>query len=287
MVFIQDQSLAKTYKVEFEEMWGNTGTQPNENISKFGTAKTDNTPHEFIIGGNRVQSYFSPSDGTNQQIIKAISSAENDLNVETMLITCTDLANAISDAKQRGVEVHVITNRKNDNSDAVNEILNSALPAGKYIFDNSASGTLHHKLAIVDANYAASDPQIITGSHNWSNSANDRNDENTLIIYSAEIANQYFQQFAYRFAENRGDLIVSAENIELENIKIYPNPTVGKVTVSSQILLFDFSGKTIQERVAVNSNLIELEMKNETPGVYILKVESSNGKENSYKIVKQ
>ena len=292
MIFIQDQTLAKTYKIEFEEMWGNSGAQPNEGNSKFGAKKTDNTPHEFVIGDNRVQSYFSPSDGTNQKIINAINTAENDLNVETMLITRTDLANTISDAKQRGAEVHVITNRENNNSETVNDILNSALPAGKFIFDNSASGTLHHKLAIVDANYAASDPQVITGSHNWSNSANDRNDENTLIIHSAEIANQYFQQFAYRFAENGGDLVVSAENIEVENVQVYPNPTVGKVTVSSQqsiktIQLFSIEGEKIEEINSPNSNQLEIDFTSFKPGLYILKIQTKNDKFNSYKIIKK
>ncbi len=292
MVFIQDQTLAKTYIIEFEEMWGSTGDQHNAGNAKFGANKTDNTPHEFIIGGNRVQSYFSPSDGTNQQIINAINTANNDLNVETMLITRSDLANAISDAKQRGAEVHVITNRENDNSDVVNDILNAALPAGKYIFDNSAAATLHHKLAIVDANFAASDPQVITGSHNWSNSANDRNDENTLIIHNAEIANQYFQQFAYRFSENGGDLVVSAENIEFENVRVYPNPTVGKVTVSSQgsikkVQLFSSAGVIIKEINSNNSSNLEVDFTSFVPGLYILKVEIGGSKFNSYKIIKR
>ncbi len=291
-IYIQDQSLAKAYQIEFEEMWGSTGEQPNESNAKFGANKTDNTPHEFIIGGNRVQSYFSPSDGTNQQLINAINTADNDLNVETMLITRSDLANAISSAKQRGAEVHVITDRENDNSETVNDILNAALPSGKYIFDNSAAATLHHKLAIIDANFVASDPQVITGSHNWSNSANDRNDENTLIIHNAEIANQYFQQFAFRFAENGGDLVVSAENIEFENVKVYPNPTVGKVTVSSQVLikkvqLFSSAGVIIKEINTNSSNNLEVDFTSLESGLYILKVEIGNEKFNSYKIIKR
>ena len=196
------------------------------------------------------------------------------------------------DAKQSGVEVHVITNCEDDNSETVNDILNAALPAGKFIFDNSANGTLHHKLAILDANYAASDPLVITGSHNWSNSANDRNDENTLIIHSTEIANQYFQQFAYRFAENGGDLIVSAENIEFENIKVYPNPTVGKVTVSSQISikkiqLFSVAGIMIKEIDSNNSNQYEIDFSTFKSGLYILKIQTKNEKFNLYKIIKK
>jgi HKD family nuclease len=292
MVFIQDQSLAKAYQLEFEEMWGSTGDQPNYGKAKFGAAKTDNTPHEFIIGENRIQSYFSPSDGTNQQIINAINTADNDLNVETMVITRSDLANAISAAKSRGADVHVLTNSENDNTETVNSILSAALPDGKFIFDQTAKATLHHKLAIVDANYAASDPQVITGSHNWSNSANNRNDENTLIIHNADIANQYLQQFGYRFVENGGELTVSAEVITINNIKIYPNPTAGKVTVSAQnpidkITIFSSTGIQLTN-VNSNGNLkSEVDFAGLKPGLYILKVETKDNKSNTYKVIKK
>src|SRR5690606_34302436 len=102
MIFIQDQALARAYKIEFEEMWGSNGVHPNEANAKFGAEKSDNTPHEFIIGGKRIESYFSPSDGTNQQIINAIHSADHNLNVATMLITRTDVALAIENAVSRG-----------------------------------------------------------------------------------------------------------------------------------------------------------------------------------------
>lgn len=105
MIFIQDQALARAYKIEFEEMWGSSSAQPNEANAKFGAEKSDNTPHEFVIGGNRVESYFSLSDGTNQQIINAINSADNNLNVSTMLITRTDVALTIENAKIRGIAV--------------------------------------------------------------------------------------------------------------------------------------------------------------------------------------
>ena len=292
MIFIQDQSLAKAYQIEFEEMWGSDGDQPNENNSKFGAAKINNTFHEFIIDGNRLQSYFSPSDGTNQQIINAINTADNDLNVETMLLTRTDLANAIRDAKERGVEVNVITNSPAENTSTVNDILNDALPTGKFVFDNFAIGTLHHKLAIVDANFAASDPQVITGSHNWSNAANDRNDENTLIIHNEEIVNQYFQQFAYRFAENGGDLVVSTERIEIKNIVIYPNPTVEKITISSQtpikeIQLFSISGEKTEVNSPYNFYKCEIDFTTFKPGLYILKIQIKDNIFNSYKIIKK
>ncbi len=291
MVFIQDQSLAKAYEIEFEEMWGGPDDLPNSGESRFGAAKTDNTPHEFQVGDSRVELYFSPSDGTNQKIINAINSADNDLNVETMVITRSDIANAISAAKSRGVEVQVLTNSKNDNAEFVNTILSSALPADKFIFDNRAKATLHHKLAIVDANFTVSDPQVITGSHNWSNSANNKNDENTLIIHNAVIANQYFQQFGYRFAENGGDLAVSAKNIKIENIRVYPNPTIGEVVISSQkplarIVLFSSNGVIIEDIHLKNRREYQINLSNNSPGLYLLNVYSGDNSFNSYKIVK-
>ena len=291
-VFIQDQTLAKTYQLEFEEMWGTSNAQPNAANARFGTEKSDNTPHEFIIGGNRIECYFSPSDNTNQRIIDALNSADTDLDIETMLITRTDLALAIVDAEERGADVNVIANYAGDNSESVNAILEDNLSAGKFIFDDFANGILHNKLAVIDVSEPLSDPQVITGSHNWSNSANDKNDENTLIIHSNIIANIYYQQFAYRFAENGGILTVSAKTIEMADVKIYPNPTMGQIIISTphpifNVHLYSLSGKLIQERMNINSKQTTIDMQNLNAGIYILKAKLQNGKLNTYKIVKK
>ncbi len=68
VIIIQDQSLARTYKIEFEEMWGSHTATPNAAAAKFGAQKTNNTPHKFNINGKMVECYFSPSDGINAKI---------------------------------------------------------------------------------------------------------------------------------------------------------------------------------------------------------------------------
>jgi len=291
MVFIQDQSLAKTYKLEFEEMWGSEGTQPNATNARFGEDKTDNTPHSLLIGGKWVECYFSPSDETNQMLIDAISTSDNDLNVETMLITRSDLANAIAEAYQRGVDVNVITDKEDSNTETVNGILSSELPAGKYVFDDTGRGTLHHKVAIIDAGDTESDPQVITGSHNWSNSANTVNDENTLIIHDADIANQYYQQFVYRFEENGGKLVVSANTITVDGVRVFPNPTTDKINVTTSkiiesVSLFSVTGELLYS-VAPKNQEVSFNMENRESGLYILVLNFDDGKKNSYKIVKK
>lgn len=290
MIFIQDQALARAYKIEFEEMWGSNGAYPNEGNAKFGAEKSDNTPHEFVIGGNRVESYFSPSDGTNQQIINAINAADNNLNIATMLITRTDVALAIEGAKNRGAAVNVLT-EGDANTETVNSILLDALGNESYVSD-AEYGILHHKYAVVDNNRAEFDPLVVTGSHNWSNSANEINDENTLVIHNGDIANQYYQNFAARFKANGGQLKTPAAKIEFPDVKIYPNPVVNRLTIQhtekiAMFKLYSGSGQLIQIFPVKNERQTQLNMEAQTPGIYFLSIILDDGSRNTFKLIKK
>ena len=69
------------------------------------------------------------------------------------------------------------------------------LDAGIEIYSQGISGQLHHKYAIGDHSQALSDPTVVTGSHNWSTTAETTNDENTLIIHDERVANLCYQEF--------------------------------------------------------------------------------------------
>jgi phosphatidylserine/phosphatidylglycerophosphate/cardiolipin synthase-like enzyme len=210
VIIVQDQSLARAYQIEFEEMWGGSGDEPDEAKALFGSEKRNNTPHEFMIDGNYVECYFSPSDGVNSKIVDVINTANNDLSVATMLMTRTEMANAIADRKSAGVAVNVITNAEGNNNSTVNQILTTSLTTHN-TFDDVSTGILHHKYMIVDQYDPASDPMVFTGSHNWSAAADNDNDENTLVVHNATLANVYYQQFVHRFVENLGVLIELTE----------------------------------------------------------------------------
>ena len=205
VIIVQDQSLARAYKIEFDEMWGSAGNTPDPAKARFGFNKKNNTPHEFVINGKRVECYFSPTDGVNNRIINTINTANQDLSIATMLITRNEIADAIAASQAAGVAVNVITNAMGNNGTTVNTILNAAL-GSHYTSDVVSGGILHHKYMIVDQGGSASDPMVFTGSHNWSAAADNDNDENSLIIHDASIANIYYQNFVYRFVENNGVL---------------------------------------------------------------------------------
>lgn len=292
MIFIQDQSLAKVYEIEFEEMWGSSSNQYNSDNSKFGDNKADNTPHEIYVGDTYVESYFSPSDNTNQKIIDVINTSDNDLEIETMLITRTTIAQAIVDASDSGVDVSVITDSNyNSDSQSVISMLNDVLSSDKYVFEDT-DVLLHSKFAIVDAFETSSDPQVITGSHNWSSSADSRNDENTLVVHNADIANQYFQQFAACFNEYGGDITVSAGTISVADVNVYPNPTQDKIYISSsselqKVELYSILGMLIKSEYPQSGNSATINLKLQKNGIYILKVEDCNGLANTYKVIKK
>lgn len=195
VIIIQDQSLARTYQLEFEEMWGGIGDAPNPANSRFGPFKKDNTPHVLSINGKRVECYFSPSDNVNSRIIKAVNESENELIVNTMLITRSDITNAINFKHYSGTDVGVLVNHENETSQF--PALEIALK-GRLADYSTTTGVLHHKI-MMSGVLTGTNPYVLTGSHNWSTSAEDRNDENTLIVYDADVVNQYYQEFMQRY----------------------------------------------------------------------------------------
>jgi len=206
VVVIQDKSLAIAYHLEFNEMFGTDGPQPDAEVSRFGPDKMNDTPHEFLIGGKRVESYFSPSDNTHTKILETLRTADTDLSVATMLITKSDLAYAIRDLHETGVSTLVLVKDEASCTDLVINTLRNSLQE-KFKVAGEA-GIMHHKYAIVDQSDADSDPILMTGCHNWSSSAQFRNDENTLMIHDQDLANQYYQEFVNRFTA--GLLLVDA-----------------------------------------------------------------------------
>lgn len=211
VITIQDKSLALAYRMEFEEMWGDTGLTPNSSASKFGPYKSNNTPHNFNIAGVPVECYFSPSDGVNSRIIEKIQTATYDIEVGSMIITRTDIASSLTAQFSSGVgATHVLVD---DSSGTTTwPTLRGGMGSARVRSHNGISGIMHHKFMIVDAQGPLSDPLVLTGSHNWSTSAETKNDENTLVIHDATIANLYYQAFSRMFNDAGGVLSVKEDS---------------------------------------------------------------------------
>ncbi|WP_019948173.1 phospholipase D-like domain-containing protein [Hymenobacter aerophilus] len=286
-IAIQDQSLARTYTVEFNEMWG-AGTQAT---ALFGSRKTDNTPHYFNIAGKQVESWFSPTDNVNGRLIETIKTADHDLHIATMLLTQTDIGNAIAaqiQAKNMAGCSEMVMNSIQANSAAQDIFDNIKTVLGPRIMIDKQPGIMHHKYAIIDATAPTSDPQVFVGSHNWSLSANTENDENTLIVHDERIVNQYYQEFAQRIADqNNGvqvcNLVLATKNatIQRSSVQVYPNPTSGKFRLrvqsnaarTARVVLRDATGRVVLDQTKpLNGQDVSVDASGLKAGLYLVQI---------------
>ncbi|NVO31694.1 phospholipase D-like domain-containing protein [Hymenobacter lapidiphilus] len=286
-IAVQDQSLARTYTVEFNEMWGG-GTQAT---ALFGSRKTDNTPHYFSIAGKQVESWFSPTDNVNGRLIDAIQTADKDLHIATMLLTQTDIGNAIANqirTKNIAGCSEMLMESIQANSAAQDIFDNIKTVLGTRLMLDNPTGIMHHKYAIIDATAPQSDPQVFVGSHNWSLSANTENDENTLIVHDERIANQYYQEFAQRIADqNNGvqvcNLVLATKNasIQRSSVQVYPNPTTGKFRLrvqtgaarTARVVLRDATGRVVLDQTQpLNGQDVSVDASALKAGLYMVQI---------------
>lgn len=215
-LFIQDQSLARTYELEFQEMWGSSGAAPDPAKSRFGSDKKDNTPHRFDIAGRAIECYFSPSDQVTKQIVSAIQTTDYQASFAIFSFTKDEIGAAFTEAQNTGAWVRGMVENINDVGAEFPVLLSNNVP----VKDHSASGLLHHKYVVIDAGTPSSNPTIVTGSHNWTQAAESSNDENTLIIHDSNLATLFQAEFERRWLETG----TFTQTVATGNFEIYPNP---------------------------------------------------------------
>ncbi len=235
---IQDEALCAAYTAEFDEMWGDGDEMADATRSRFGERKTDNTPHRFCVNGVWIEQYMSPSDQTEAAIVQSIRSAQQSLYFCIYSFTSMPILYALEERFRRSPGfglAGVFDAEANEDRYSVYSrmagIGASAWSPPADVWLEQSPYLLHHKYLIVDA--GGENPKVITGSHNWSYSAEHGNDENVLIFHSRTLANQYLQEFSMRYQEAGGQAAlltpVAAKEIAAgpatwRLIGNYPNP---------------------------------------------------------------
>ena len=139
--------------------------------------------------------------------------------------------------------------------------------------------TIHHKYAIADADIIASDPILLTGSHNWSNNAENNSDENTLIIHDHTTANIYLQEFTKRFNELSSTSVLN--NLIDVEINVFPNPSLGEINIKTDLEIYKINVYLQDGRLLKSFNTTSFKL--DRNAVYYLKIFTNSG--NSIKTI--
>jgi phosphatidylserine/phosphatidylglycerophosphate/cardiolipin synthase-like enzyme len=232
-VEIQDQALAVTYTKEFEEMWGSNTETANSTVSRFGQRKSNNTPHHFVIGGRRVESYFSPTDRVTDFLINTVKQAKKSVYFCILTFTRDDLATAMVNKFKEGRTVRGVMDNRTDQGSEYDYLRTNSIDV---LLKKNLTGLLHHKYMVADGDdqYALATPVVVTGSHNWSTAAEILNGENTIAIYDGGIARLYLQEWYKRYTDAGGTatLVLGVERMASSAGAFalgqnYPNPVYG------------------------------------------------------------
>jgi len=141
----------------------------------------------FLISLAKTEVYFSLSDNPQKAIIKNINQAEAFINIAMYVFTDKEIALPLIDAQKRGVKVRVYLDRSQiESTYSVSRLL---VQKGIKVRISTNNYIMHNKFAIIDNRL------LLIGSYNWTFSANNRNDENLIVIDDPEVIARYQNQF--------------------------------------------------------------------------------------------
>ena len=180
LIRIMSPQLAQDYETEFEEMFTD---------DHFGPDRGRPTPRPHIaVDGTPVDVYFSPDDHVQTALLKLVRGARSSIYFLAYTFTSDPLSSAIQERAAAGVTVSGVMDADQVKT-TVGAEFDTLRAAGLDVRLDGGAGLMHHKVFIIDGQ------TVVTGSYNFTASADRSNDENVLVIHSPEIASQYLDEF--------------------------------------------------------------------------------------------
>jgi phosphatidylserine/phosphatidylglycerophosphate/cardiolipin synthase-like enzyme len=139
--------------------------------------------------------WFSPRGGCTEAVVAEISRANRSIQVLSYTFTSRPIANALIDARHRGVQVTIVAD-KSEQRDNHSEIATLAR-AGVPVYIDSRHAIAHNKVMVIDA------ATVITGSFNFTHAAEFENADNVLVIHHhPAIAAAYADNFQHHLSHS-------------------------------------------------------------------------------------
>lgn len=142
-----------------------------------------------------VRACFSPEGQCTRHISSAIKGALSSIFVQAYSFTSPQIAQALIDAHERGVDVKILIDKSQRRSKGSQ--LSFLYKKGIPILIDSPAGLAHNKVMIIDQRY------VLTGSFNFTKAAESRNAENVLLLDNPSLAHIYTENWQKRARKAR------------------------------------------------------------------------------------
>lgn len=139
---------------------------------------------------------FTPGADCTGLIVDTIAGAQRQVLVQAYSFTSTPILQALAEAAGRGIDVRVILDRSDEDS---------ARSAARWLADHGVAPLIDDQVAIAHNKVMVIDGRaVITGSFNFTRSAQDRNAENVLVVDGrTDLAGLYTANWQRRAALSR------------------------------------------------------------------------------------
>ncbi|PZD74504.1 Cardiolipin synthase [Acaryochloris thomasi RCC1774] len=223
LLVLESPELATAFRDEFDVMWGDGPSGQVDSI--FGVRKPFRPVQRFTLDDATIQVKFSPTSSrlpwqssTNGLIGSTLQQSKDTVDLALFVFSEQNLVNQLATEHQQGTVVRALV----DSSFAYqsySEVLDmlgvfrSRLPNTCAIEVNNQpwqrpietvgvprlpkGDRLHHKYGVIDQR------TVIVGSHNWSDAANEINDETLLVIEHPTVAAHFHREFERLYASSR------------------------------------------------------------------------------------
>ncbi len=155
-----------------------------------------------IASLGHIEVAFSPNEGSEDLVIKAIDSSHTEIQVLAYSFTSAPITQALLRAKKRGVQITLVVDQKSnineDRSGKAQAALAALAYAGCEVRTISAYPIHHDKTMIIDQE------TVETGSFNYSQAAAHRNSENVIVHWNnPKLAHAYLEHFERNYRQSR------------------------------------------------------------------------------------
>ncbi len=136
-------------------------------------------------------------DGIRDQLLRQIDVTTTSIDLAIFDLTSPGLAAALASARDRGVAVRVVADARQARKKRSQVSALAAAGVEVRLAPAKGRGIMHHKFALLDRRL------LVTGSYNWTEAAEHRNAENTLLLDDADLVARYAKIFESLFSAGR------------------------------------------------------------------------------------